>query len=104
MNFSKIKQNNLLFFVILFSILASFSFVHISLSVILTLIALVFVIKLNFEDGFIFTMFTSSFCMSFGYKYICYSYLFLAILILTFKAYAINKDKWTSLKKSTKII
>lgn len=104
MNFSKIKQNNLLFFVILFSILASFSFVHISLSVILTLIALVFVIKLNFEDGFIFTMFTSSFCMSFGYKNICYSYLFLAILILTFKAYAINKDKWTSLKKSTKII
>lgn len=104
MSLVKIKENKLLFFVLLFSILASFSFLHLSLAIILALVSIVFVIKLNFEDGFIFTIFISSFCMSFGYKYICYPILCLALLILTFKAFALNKEKWTSLKKSFKII
>ena len=104
MSLAKIKENKLLTFVILFSILASFSFVHLSMAIILALVSIVFVIKLNFEDGFIFTIFISSFCMSFGYKYICYPILCVAFLILTFKAYALNKEKWARLNKTTKII
>jgi len=104
MNLVKIKDNKLLFSVIIFSILASFSFAHLSLAIMLAVLSVVLVSLLNFEDGFIFTLFISSFCMSFGYKYICYPILCVALFILTFKAYALNKDKWTGLRKSTKII
>ena len=104
MDFLKIsKENKLLFFVIVSSILASFSFAHLSLSIILAALTIVFVCKLNLSDGFIYIAFISSFCMSFGYKYICYPILCAAIFILTFKAVALNKEKWTNAKKSFKL-
>lgn len=104
MSISKIKENKLLFFSLIFLSLASISFAHLSMAIILAAISVVFVCALNFEDGFIFTAFISSFCMSFGYKYICYPILCVALLILTFKAYALNKEKWVSLRKSLKIL
>ena len=103
MNLIKLKENKLLMWIIVFTMLATISFAHISLAVILALIFVVGVIKLKFQEGLITTLYASCFCIFYAQTNLSNLIIMLALVILTFKAYAINKGRWESLSKWVKI-
>lgn len=105
MDLVKLKENKLLLFAFISTILAVLAFANTNIVILLFMLAILFVLNLSINNGLVYLGYISCFCRAFNSNHLFYSLLCSIVAILTFKAICCyHKERWDNKSKVFKTL